>query len=84
MKTIGKIDFALINGKVNTLNSEDDVAEAIAVAGGKIVSIGKTKEVESMLGSETEIYDVRGKTVLPGFIESHCHPSAAGLKMCFA
>ena len=78
-----KVDFALVNGKVNTLNGKDDTAEAIAVAGGKILEVGSTQSIEDLLDKETNIIDVQGKTVLPGFVESHCHPSMAGLRLCF-
>jgi len=77
------IDFALLNGKVNTLNGKNDTAEAIAVAGGKILEVGTTKNIEALLNKETNIIDVQGRTVLPGFVESHCHPSMAGLRLCF-
>ena len=78
-----KIDFALINGNVHTFNSKDDTVEAVAVACGKIVCVGTTKRVEDLLNNDSKIIDVQGKTVLPGFVESHCHPSMAGLKLCF-
>ena len=77
------IDFALLNGKVNTLNGKNDTAEALAVAGGKILEVGTTKNIEALLNKETNIIDVQGRTVLPGFVESHCHPSMAGLRLCF-
>lgn len=78
-----KVDFALVNGKVNTFNSSDDTAEAIAAAGGRIVRVGPTTDIERLIDRGTKIIDVQGKSVLPGFVESHCHPSMAGLKMCF-
>ena len=78
-----KIDFAIINGNVHTFNSKDDSVEAVAVAGGKIVCVGTTKSVRDLLNKDSKIIDVQGKTVLPGFVESHCHPSMAGLRLCF-
>ena len=78
-----KIDFALVNGNVHTFNSKDDTVEAVAVVGGKIVCMGTTKSVEALLNKDSKIIDVQGKTVLPGFVESHCHPSMAGLRLCF-
>jgi predicted amidohydrolase YtcJ len=78
-----KIDSALVNGNVITLNNQDTTAEAVAMAGGKIVSVGTTKSITDLLNKESEIIDVQGKTVLPGFVENHCHPSMAGLKLCF-
>ncbi len=60
------IDFALVNGKVNTLNSNDDTAEAIAVAGGRILDVGTTKTIEELLNKESKIIDVQGKTRITG------------------
>ena len=57
-----KIDFALVNGNVSTFNNRDDTAEAIAVAGGRILSIGTTKSIEELLNKESQIIDVQGKT----------------------
>ena len=52
------IDFALVNGNVNTLNSNDDTAEAIAVAGGRILSVGTTKSIEELLDTIYEKGDI--------------------------
>ncbi|GAJ06904.1 unnamed protein product [marine sediment metagenome] len=77
------IDLALINGKVITVNAKNELAEAVAVRDGKIIAVGKTDEVREMTGSDTEVIDLQGKTVTPGFIESHCHPSMAGPALVF-
>jgi predicted amidohydrolase YtcJ len=72
-------ELALINGKIITVDSQDSVAEALAVRGGKIIRVGDNNVVEGLMGSGTTVVDLKGKTVLPGFIDSHVHASGAGL-----
>lgn len=76
-------DFALINGNLVTLDRKDSTAEAAAVKDGKFIRVGSTKEIREFIGQDTQVIDVEGKTVTPGFAESHCHPSMAGLNLCF-
>lgn len=77
------VDLALVNGKIITLNARDEIAQAVAVRDGKIMSVGSTKPVLEMAGKDTSVIDLQGKTVTPGFVESHCHPSLAGPMLCF-
>ena len=72
-------ELALINGKIITVDPQDSVAEAVAVRGGKIIRVGDNNVVEGLMGSGTTVVDLKGKTVLPGFIDSHVHASGAGL-----
>jgi predicted amidohydrolase YtcJ len=83
MNHSGWADFALVNGKIITLNSRDEIAEAVAVIHGRIIKVGSTKDIEGLLGRDTHVVDVGGKTVTPGFVESHCHPSMTGTKLVF-
>jgi predicted amidohydrolase YtcJ len=83
MKGAGSADFALLNGKIITLNSRDEIAEAVVAKHGRIMGVGSTKDVETFLGKETHVVDVGGKTVTPGFVESHCHASMTGTKLLF-
>ncbi len=83
MERAGGADFALVNGKIITLNSRDEIAEAVAAKHGRIIGVGSTKDVETLLGKDTRVVDVGGKTVTPGFVESHCHPSMTGTKLVF-
>lgn len=68
------IDRILINGKIYTAVPDALWAEAVAVSGKKIAYVGNTAECMKLAGSETEIIDLNGKTVLPGFIDGHTHP----------
>ena len=71
-------DLAFINGKVIMVNKEGTVAEAVAVKGGKILRVGFNESVLEVVGESTDLHDLKGLTVLPGLIDSHMHPGAAG------
>lgn len=65
-------------GKIYTVNTNNDVAEAIALANDKIVFVGSAKEVEKYIGDKTKVIDLGGKTLTPGFIENHGHIMGVG------
>jgi predicted amidohydrolase YtcJ len=66
-------ELALIGGSVITVNSSDDVVEAVAVRGNRIVAVGSRADLEPFLGPATRIVDLRGRSALPGFVDSHIH-----------
>ena len=71
-------DLALVNGKVLTVDEENSIAEAVATKYNRIMVVGSNEDVEQVIGENTEIYDVEGRTVLPGLIDSHMHPAGYG------
>ena len=68
-------ELLLINAKVYTVDDEQPRAEAFAVRGGRFVAVGSTNDVRNLRGSNTQVIDAEGMTVVPGFIDTHCHPS---------
>jgi len=72
------LDMAIINANVITVDKKKPKAEAIGVIGDRIAAIGTTKEIKAMTSDHTEIIDAKGKTVLPGFHDSHMHPLLVG------
>jgi len=70
---LGKADLVLLDGKVITVNSNFDIEEAVAVKGNKIVAVGSTKEIRPLIGPETRVIDLNGRSVGPGFNDSHIH-----------
>jgi predicted amidohydrolase YtcJ len=67
------IDLALINGRVWTGESGTSFAEAIAVRGNQIARVGTTAEIKSLINERTEVIDLNGRLVAPGFNDAHIH-----------
>jgi predicted amidohydrolase YtcJ len=74
-----KASLALIKGKIYTMDGRCE--EAVAIADDKIIKVGKTSEVYEFIDNETEVIDLEGKTVLPGFIDTHTHLVGYGLSL---
>ncbi|MCI0585937.1 MAG: amidohydrolase [Planctomycetes bacterium] len=74
-------DLLLENGRVHTLDPGRPRAEAIAIAGGRIVFVGPTESARGWKGPATRAIDLRGATVLPGFHDAHVHPAGGGLRL---
>lgn len=66
------MDTILINGKFYTME-KGKRAEALAIKGDKIEKIGRVEEVLALKDDKTKVYDLKGRTVLPGFNDSHMH-----------
>jgi predicted amidohydrolase YtcJ len=77
------IDLVLTNGNIITMSPEIGIAEGIAIQGDKVVQVGARPAIDAIIGPDTTVIDLGGKTVTPGFIESHCHPSKAGTTLAF-
>ena len=75
------VDTIYFNGYVITLDSGELVAEAIAVKDGKIIAVGDSKTIFSMSGENTLKVNLEGKIMLPGFIDTHSHPSAGAVQV---
>lgn len=73
-------DTVYVNAKIVTLDNHemnDDpgtIGEAMAVRDEIVIAVGSDSEIRRMAGPETEVVDLRGKTVIPGIVESHVHP----------
>jgi len=55
------------------LDSNDTIASAVAIRDGRIIAVGSEEEVKRISDDATQLIDLRGKTMLPGLIDSHCH-----------
>jgi len=78
MLTENYATIALLNGKIVTVDQDDNVHEAVAVRGNKIVAVGSVEDIGKYIGPETEVVELGGKAVLPGFVDSHIHLVGAG------
>ncbi|NMN96573.1 amidohydrolase [Antrihabitans stalactiti] len=64
----------VIIGTVLTVDDSQPTAEALAVADGKIVAVGKRSDIESWIGPDTQVQELGDGCVMPGLIEAHGHP----------
>ncbi|WP_289045108.1 amidohydrolase [uncultured Olleya sp.] len=72
------VDTIVTNANVYTVDAAFAKAEAFAIKDGKFVATGTTKEITNKYLS-TNIIDANGKTIVPGFIDAHCHFYGLGL-----
>jgi predicted amidohydrolase YtcJ len=72
-------DLVLRGGAVHTVDDARPKAEAVAVRRGRIVAVGSDGDVAPHVGPRTRVVELRGRTVLPGFQDAHCHPPSSGL-----
>lgn len=73
-------DVVLLNGNIDTQNPESPWASAIAISGKRISYVGDNQQVKTLIGQNTQVIDLDGQLVLPGFIDTHAHPvMAAGM-----
>lgn len=72
-------ELVLHNGKVVTVDARFSVAQALAVRGERILAVGTNADVLKLAGPNTTKVDLQGKTVLPGLIDSHVHPTMASM-----
>ena len=68
-----KATLVFKNAHVQTLVSEDDVAEAVAIRNDKIVFVGSAADVDEYVGDDTEVIDLGGKFLCPGLMDGHLH-----------
>ncbi len=77
-ETIQTADKIFSNGKIYTLDEKKPWAEAVAIKDGKIIFVGDNKSVTQFKGDKTIQQDLKGKMMLPGFIDTHAHPVSGG------
>ena len=72
-------DIILVHGKILTLDDHFSVREAVAVSEGRIAALGRSIDIMRLAGRKTRVVDLRGRTVIPGLIDSHIHAIRAAL-----
>ena len=72
-----EVDLIIVNSEIYTANENNQIAKSIAVKDGKIIEVSNENLVSKY--EANEILDANGKTILPGFIDSHCHFYNLGL-----
>ena len=77
-KTKDPADMVIYGGKIYTVNDQQPTVEAVVVNDGKIEFAGAEEEAKTYIGDKTEVIDLAGKTMTPGFIEGHGHIMGVG------
>ena len=80
---MAKADVIYINGYIYTADQHDTVCEAIAIQNGYIMATGSTQEINNSqyVDNYTVIYDLQGKTMMPGIIDAHLHTFWGGMQL---
>jgi predicted amidohydrolase YtcJ len=73
-------DLVLTGGAVYTVDAARTWAQAVAVKNGRIAAVGSDADMRPHVGPRTEVQNLRGRMVLPGFQDAHVHASGAGLE----
>ena len=74
-------DIIFVNATIYTMNSDQPTASAVAIKGSRIAHVGTDEEVLKWKGDNSKVIDLEGKTMIPGFIESHGHLIAMGYSL---
>ena len=68
-----KADLIIENGIIYTMDDFNPIAESVAVRSGKIIGVGSNYYIQSFIGNNTKVLDLKGTTMVPGLIEGHGH-----------
>jgi predicted amidohydrolase YtcJ len=66
-------DIVLTGGKVITVDEKFSIAQAVAIRGARIVAVGTNQQINALAGPNTRRIDLRGRSLMPGFIDNHAH-----------
>jgi predicted amidohydrolase YtcJ len=74
-------DLVIVNAKIWTVDKAKPEVEALASWRGRIIAVGTTAEIRTLIGPNTVVIEGQGRRVVPGFSDSHCHVLGSGLRM---
>lgn len=77
----GPADLVFVSGPVHTVDAARTRASAVAVRGDRIIAVGHDAQVQDLIGPATDVVDLRGKLLVPGFQDAHVHPVSGGLEL---
>ncbi|MGI8551880.1 MAG: amidohydrolase [Dehalococcoidia bacterium] len=76
-----RADLIFTGGRVHTVNQTNAIAEAVAIGGGRILSVGSAASVRPLAGPGTRVVELSGRSLLPGFTDAHGHFAGVGTSM---
>ncbi len=72
-------DLIFLSGRVHTVNRAEEIAQAVAIEGDRIVAVGRDDDVKALKGPKTRVVELNGRSLLPSFIDAHCHLASLGM-----
>lgn len=69
-------DLVMTAGHIATMDATRHRVEALAARDGKIIALGSDSDMEGLIGPDTTVIDLAGRTAIPGIVDSHCHPDS--------
>ena len=73
-----RADLVVLDATVLTVDTDFTVAEALAVRDGRILAVGADADIRNLIGPDTEVMEMAGKTVVPGLADNHLHSAGGG------
>ena len=67
-------DIVFMNGQIDTLNTKQPRANAVAIKDEKFIAIGSDQKIKGYIGANTQVIDLKQKLAVPGFVDAHTHP----------
>lgn len=77
----GPADLVFYNGRIWTADPQRPEEEALAVRNDRILALGSRKAIEALIGRTTRVIDLKGRVLLPGFIDNHVHFLSSGVQL---
>jgi predicted amidohydrolase YtcJ len=77
-------DTVFKGANIVTVDPKAPRAEAVAMKDGKLIGVGSDSDIEGLIGPNTRVHDMRGKTIIPGFIDAHIHVLSSGVRHVMA
>jgi predicted amidohydrolase YtcJ len=74
-------DLAFVHGSVGTMDDAGRWVQALAVRDGRIAAVGSDNDIRPLVGHRTEVVDLAGRMLLPGFQDAHMHPVSGGIEL---
>ena len=71
-------DLVVLDANVLTVDADFTVAEALAVRDGRVLAVGSDADIRNLIGPDTEVIEMAGKTVVPGLADNHLHGAGGG------
>jgi predicted amidohydrolase YtcJ len=78
-ETGGGRGLAVVNSSIHTVDERRPTAQAFLVRHGRFAAVGTNEEIRGLITRSDEVVDAAGATIVPGFIDAHCHPASSGI-----